>query len=156
MSDRYSRILAQKKKNQNEEQRPEIDEVINSSFDAKTDQIIDPRPDLKNDHFMWVNLLTNAKEMFPAFINETPFWGALLGIRSGGARLAKTDTGTLKLLPGEFLPEKWEDIKTQWLAPIKDELIKLLQITSLGRKIDGEWPGGKPEQTSLKNAWMER
>jgi|GEM_PF-6634882 len=147
MSDRYSRLLAKKKAGS---KTGETTVTEKSNANNVSDNTTDPRSDLKNDHFFWEELLINSKQMFPEV------FPTLHGIRCSGAGLAKTDTRGLKLLPGENTPKEWEDTKTRWLAPIREQLVKLLQVTSMGRLEDGEFPVlPQPEQTSLRDAWLK-
>ncbi|MBU7006334.1 hypothetical protein [Phosphitispora fastidiosa] len=146
MSDRYSRLLEKKKAG--------IKTGENSVTSNVTEEknTIDPRSDLKNDHLFWENMLINSKQLFP----ETPnVFSTLHGIRCSGAGLAQNKTGGLKLLPGENTPEEWQDTKTRWLDPIREQLIKLLQVSAMGR-VEGELPRGVfAEQTSLRDAWTK-
>jgi hypothetical protein len=148
MSDRYSRLLAKKKKN-NEGSKTGAD------ITQEKENQIDPRSDLKTDHFFWEVLLINSKQMFPEI------FGTLHGIRCSGAQLARTSSGGLKLLPGENTSEEWEDTKVRWLSPVKDKLAYLLRITSLGQLEDlgqleeAAGTAKKPVQTSLQDTWLK-
>ena len=143
MSDRYSRLLAKKKRNKEGPKTGKNTAIKNEK------STLDPRSDLKTDHFFWEVLLINSKQMFPEI------FGTLHGIRCSGAQLARTSSGGLKLLPGENTPEEWDATKVQWLAPIRNKLAYLLRITSLGRLEDLAGTAKKPVQTSLQDTWLK-
>lgn len=106
------------------------------------DSGIDPRTDLKADHQLWVDLLTNTQAMFPEI------FPTLHGLRCSGTRLAKTTNG-FKLLPGENRADEWQRVRTKYLDPIRDKLIKLFEISHIGTVVDGK----PPEQFTLRDAW---
>lgn len=137
MQDRYQKILNKHKTPQEGCQN----EVKNQAEDVT--KSIDPRPDIKIDHQLWVDLLTNTQAMFPEI------FPTLHGLRCSGAGLAKTTNG-FKLLPGENNPEEWQRVRTKYLNPIRDKLIRLFEITHMGIVTDVM----PPEQFTLKNAWM--
>jgi len=123
----------------------------------KSGETVDPRPDLRDDSQLWTDLLINAKTMFPAWINDIPFFGTLHGIRCSGAGLARTTTGGCKLMPGENNEVEWADTKNRWLDPVKDALVKLLQLTALGVAEDGAvMEGSFTEKQSLKDVWLKK
>jgi hypothetical protein len=148
LSDRYSRILQNKKPDTSGQPMP-------AQPQTPVDHAVDPRPDLYSDHLFWVDLLINSKHLYP----ET--FTTFHGLRCSGAILQKTET-SFKLLPGkENSPDDWEATKQKWLDPIKDKLIHLFQVTSMGRMEDAQLPHGaftgqKPgQQTSLRDAWLK-
>ncbi len=86
----------------------------------------DPRPDLKQDHGLWTDLLTNAHSIDPNVE------GLLHGLRCGGARLQKSPDHRLTITRGEWSVPEWEEIKAQWLTPNRDMIVKAIRITELG------------------------
>lgn len=78
----------------------------------------DPRPDLEDDHHLWVALLAEARRIDPAPGTERSLHGLLHGLRCGGCRLRWTDAGRLRLDYSELL-ETWEEaeLREGWLIP---------------------------------------
>ncbi|MHB8171247.1 MAG: hypothetical protein ACYDG6_06860 [Thermincolia bacterium] len=109
----------------------------------------DPRPDLQDDHELWVYTLKNAKEKY----HET--YGVLHGLRCCGAKLEETKL-SLKLLPGNISATDWDAWKPKWLAPIREKLKELFEFASSDKFADKVFPPGavgkrveKTEQASI-------
>jgi hypothetical protein len=73
----------------------------------------DPRPDLTDDSALWSQLLARAWEFDGA--DPDGCFGALLGIRCCGARLA-ADKGWVRISPGEIGVE-YPALRDKWLVP---------------------------------------
>lgn len=107
----------------------------------------DPRPDLQDDHELWVYALKNAKEKY------FKTYGILHGLRCCGAKLEETKL-SLKLLPGDISTADWDAWKPKWLAPIREQLKELFEFASSDRYADKIFPLGveKTEQASIFKA----
>jgi len=103
--------------------------------DQKIYGSIDPRSDKVIDHKYWEDILWNAWH----FVK--PFYHDLHGIRCGGAELTLTKD-SFRLLPGEWTTKEWDEIKLQYLAPIKDDLVRLLRLTRFGKVTEETLPEG--------------
>lgn len=93
---------------------------------------LDPRPDHKEDHLRWVDMLQNCLvwDGFSAPGQGERVWGILHGLRCGGARIQRIDGGLgYRLLPGEWKAEDWQQVKRDYLDGIKDEIVKLFKLT---------------------------
>lgn len=105
----------------------EIDQKIYGSIDPRADKVI--------DHKYWEDILWNAWHFTRNFYHE------LHGIRCGGAEITLTRE-SFRLLPGEWSPAEWEQIKRQSLDPVKEELIGLLRLTRFGKVTEKTLPKG--------------
>lgn len=105
----------------------EVDQKIYGSIDPRADKVI--------DHRYWEDILWNAWQF------TKPFYQELHGIRCGGAELTLTRE-SFRLLPGEWSPAEWEEIKRQYLDPIKHDLIRLLRLTRFGKVTEATLPEG--------------
>ena len=80
---------------------------------------LDPRPDLIEDHRLWVVLLQVADEMYP----NTDVRPNLNGFRCMGARLNVTDKGMHMIGGlGEYSEEEYAADRKEYLMPIEKEL----------------------------------
>jgi len=88
----------------------------------------DPRPDLNEDHGYWIALLTVAKE------RSQKLFGILHALRCGGARLVKDIKTGLRILPGEWEPERYNEYKVKYLRPnvnaIKSLLVRASRVNT--------------------------
>ncbi len=92
----------------------------------------DPRPDKAADHQYWENILRNCWDM------EKELYYILHGIRCGGGELILTQS-SLKLLPGEWSDNKWDEIRQKELTPHRDKLVEILRISRV-MKVSNEKP----------------
>ncbi len=108
----------------------------------------DPRPDIVQDHRLWLKILVNAKELF----NESNLFEVLHGIRCGGGMLEETKRA-FKLHPGneEWAdPHEWTRVKQKWLDPVKDDLLNLFRLSKIGQVTDQELPPGVFEEEAIE------
>ena len=116
--------------------------------DQKIYGSIDPRSDKMTDHKYWEDILWNAWH----FVK--PFYHDLHGIRCGGAELTLVKD-SFRLLPGEWTAKEWDEIKQQYLDPIKGDLIRLLRLTRFGKVTEKTLPKGIfDESTVVKQGGM--
>ena len=112
----------------------------------QTAPVPDPRPDLTEDSALWSRLLTLAKAETERLNNKITvkqeqtgsFFGVLHGFRCAGTRLRRSETGSgMYVLRPDVDPtgerawisrEEYELYRGKYLAPWKDELIKILQV----------------------------
>lgn len=89
----------------------------------------DPRPDLTNDHMLWVSVLILAKRMDPEPGTTRSLFGLLHGLRCGGARLNRQPSGALKLDFDALIELGWDRDKllAQWLNPQKQRIGAVFQ-----------------------------
>ncbi len=80
----------------------------------------DPRPDLAEDHTLWVRLLAMAERL-----PEDDLARALRALRCGGARLVASD-GKVRLMPGDLSPAEYTAARAEQLAPHDHDLRQLL------------------------------
>lgn len=81
---------------------------------------LDPRPDLEQDHRMWVAVLALTWERNPKL------HGLLHGLRCAGCRLERLRNGRYKLDVSTV--EGWSrDELLPWLMPWRDDLAKVFQ-----------------------------
>ena len=89
---------------------------------STTKQILaDPRADLVDDRWLWEHLLMwswNGEA-------EPSLFGALKGLRCGGARLTIED-GEARLMAGDWPAEEYAELRTQYLMPHAARLQKIL------------------------------
>jgi DNA-binding protein Fis len=78
-------------------------------------QPIDPRPDIKHDHSLWVRILSGARKY-------SDLHARLHFVRCIGGYVKETQT-MYQLLQGEMTTEEWEMVKQKVLAPISDMLV---------------------------------
>lgn len=76
--------------------------------------IIDPRPDLTEDHRLWVVLLEEALRHPNPRVHDAPYW-ILQGLRCLGAHLELVN-GRLKMSGGES-QEEYEQHRRNYLLP---------------------------------------
>lgn len=76
---------------------------------------LDPRPDLEEDHRIWVAVLALA------YNGDPGLHGLLHGIRCCGGRLERLPTGTLKLDTNTIQGWNRQDI-LPWLNPKREQL----------------------------------
>lgn len=87
----------------------------------------DPRPDLAEDHFAWVNVLITAHQIDPYRRTAKSVFGLLHGLRCEGARLQKLENGRPKLDYEPLLKENGGRFERtvlleKWLEPVKKEI----------------------------------
>lgn len=92
-------------------------------YSMPTTYQLDPRPDLYEDHRLWVAVLA-AAWYETAVPNSKPFHGTLHGMRCGGARLnicRSRTTGQFLKLDYQPLLGAWAeaDLRKYWLEPNK-------------------------------------
>ncbi|MHB0857839.1 MAG: hypothetical protein ACYC5M_09745 [Anaerolineae bacterium] len=80
---------------------------------------LDPRPDLDEDHRLWMALLEAA--IARADAGGEPFW-TLHGFRCLGARLTVSGRGTLLMDAGEMEAQAYRWSRAQYLTPMLDVL----------------------------------
>ncbi|GEA17767.1 hypothetical protein [Moorella sp. E306M] len=112
----------------------------------------DPRPDLAEDHELWIRVLTEAYWYCQGDPKLEQLYSTLHGIRCGGARVQEMPTGNLKLLPGEWKEDEWRQVTAKYLGPYKEEVKAILMLAQATEvKIKDlpaevrEWLGLKPE-----------
>lgn len=81
---------------------------------------LDPRPDLTEDHLLWVGVLGFSR-------GDSELFGLLHGLRCGGARLERRWTREGKaFLKLDYRPllRFWEEevLRAQWLDPFRDRI----------------------------------
>lgn len=91
----------------------------------------DPRPDLAEDHELWIRILTEAYWYCQGMPSLEQLYGSLHGLRCGGARVQETQAGNLKLLPGEWHGDEWKRVTAQYLGPHKED-VKTILILAQG------------------------
>lgn len=75
----------------------------------------DSRPDIKEDHFIWEEVLKVAYKMGDVY-------GILHGLRCGGSRLSLDDRSLTFVFGTTFLPTDISRIKTKYIQPHKNEI----------------------------------
>jgi len=95
----------------------------------------DPRADKVSDHKHWKNVLHNAWHL------NKDLYGVLHGVRCGGAEIVQT-ANSFMLVPGDWSPEEWDDVKLRYLAPHKEQLISLFKLTRFALYTDEALPEG--------------
>ncbi len=95
----------------------------------------DPRPDKVTDHKHWQDVLHNA------WHTDQDLYGVLHGVRCGGAEIVLT-ANSFMLVPGDWGPVEWDNVKQRYLSPCKEKLIKVFRISRLGLISDEELPEG--------------
>ena len=102
-----------------------------SEIDWRTGMLLrhqDPRPDLEEDHHLWVKVLTEA------YRRNVELFGVLHGLRCMETRIEKTSTGYRLKVPYAELafdkPGRKNGIATRkkWLDPHRDEIVGLLSL----------------------------
>lgn len=88
----------------------------------------DPRPDLKEDHELWIRVLTEAYWYCQGDPRLEQLYSTLHGLRCGGARVQRMPAGNLKLLPGEWKEDEWKQITAKYLGPYKEEVKAILML----------------------------
>jgi len=91
--------------------------------------LVDPRPDLTEDSFMWEQLMNLAAQ------NDYQVGQLLFALRSYGLRLMPGNVNWIlrpEIRPGcfESLAE-YEELKTNWLVPHGQQITKLLKMLPL-------------------------
>ncbi|MHB1296847.1 MAG: hypothetical protein ACYC4R_17870 [Anaerolineae bacterium] len=76
---------------------------------------LDPRPDLAEDHRLWLALLECAVARADA--TGEPFW-TLHGFRCLGARLTLSGRGTLVMHAGEMDAQDYQQARARYLTPM--------------------------------------
>lgn len=89
----------------------------------------DPRPDLAQDHYLWMRLLNMVYVKDGLVVDGLT--GALHGLRCCGAVLIRGEDGYLRLAPGEIAAAEYATLRTQYLVPHAAELVALLKALSL-------------------------
>lgn len=92
----------------------------------------DPRPDKISDHKHWKDVLWNAWHV------DQDLYGVLHGVRCGGAEIVLTSTSFM-LVPGDWSPGEWDDVKQRYLSPVKDKLIEVFRMSRLGLMTDEDF-----------------
>ena len=108
--------LFAKKHHDNKSEMPEKKERI-AEFYKRKKMTEDPRIDLKEDSFLWQEILVMAKK------KSVTLAGILHGIRCGGARIEPGKTGFV-IRGGD-----WEDYpahRDNYLMPYKDDVKQML------------------------------
>ena len=94
-----------------------------------TDYELDPRPDLESDHGYWVALLRLAK------MKDIDIFGILHCLRCGGAGLQNDPVTGLRIVPGEWEQDRYNQFKITHLRPnlepIKDLLIRASKVNPI-------------------------
>ncbi len=110
---------------------PEIRDGSWREFETDDGEVFqfDPRPDITADSAYWQSLLMTTRALErsdsdnPAD-NTHSLYGALHGLRCGGARL-ELNGGKLRLLPGDW-GDEYRELREKWLVPHADQLRRLL------------------------------
>lgn len=88
---------------------------------------LDPRPELQKDSELWELLLLNAWVLGDEREGDpNSLYGALHGLRCGGARLVVINDGQCRIISGDWGTEEYERLRDQYLKPHHAELVKLL------------------------------
>lgn len=87
----------------------------------------DPRPDLAQDHSLWISLLIEAKKKDASVPG---IFGILHCLRCGGARLEFGQNMQLCIRPGEWGVEQYEEYKIKYLRPNAAAIKELLAKAS--------------------------
>lgn len=86
---------------------------------------LDPRPDRASDSPLWDELLARASD---------ELHGALHALRCGGGSLSQREDGSLMLQPApdpqphEMTSGEYQEFRERWLAPHRNELVRLLTL----------------------------
>lgn len=86
----------------------------------------DPRPDMPEDSFLWLQMFVDADRISPEFYQH------LLYMRSAGTRIVTGKSGGFVIRPeiggkGTWLNEaQYKEYAARWLAPHRNEIIKIL------------------------------
>jgi len=99
----------------------------------------DPRLDKISDHKYWKDVLWNV------WHTDQDLYGVLHGIRCGGAEMVLT-ANSFMLVPGDWNPAEWDDVKQRYLIPCKDKLVGVFKLTRFALYTD-EKPGVFEEET---------
>lgn len=138
---RYSQIL--KGQGQKQGERVSKDAIPQTKFkliplkpppDCET-YYYDPRPDLTEDHELWIRILTEAYWYCQGDARLEQLYGSLHGLRCGGAKVQRMLTGNLKLLPGEWQTMEWKQATAKYLGPFKED-IKAILLLAQSTKVD--------------------
>lgn len=106
--------------------------ITDISVDPKTDPH-DPVPAGPN-HDLWLHILTNAYNFDPEGDANKILYPRLKPIRTAGGDITKLNAWPwFKLLPGTIPPAEWAVIRKDWLDPVKDRLLKMLEASQLGK-----------------------
>lgn len=97
----------------------------------------DPRPDLAEDHEIWVRILTEAYWYCQGNSRLEQLYGSLHGLRCGGARVQEMQAGNLKLLPGEWKEGEWKQVTAKYLGPYKED-VKMILMLAQGAEVKTE------------------
>jgi len=89
----------------------------------------DPRPDLAQDHYLWMRLLNMAYDRDGSDVDGLA--GALHGFRCCGAVLLRGDDGYLRLAPGEIAADEYAALRERYLVPHAAALVALLKALSV-------------------------
>lgn len=90
------------------------------NLDEYRNQYKDPRPDIKQDHAIWLRLLSGAK-VYPDLHARLHF------ARCMGAHIVETAT-MYRVLPGEMTAEEWEMVKTKVFQPVGELLTEYFRF----------------------------
>ncbi len=80
----------------------------------------DPRPDITEDHSLWIPLLFLAK-------SKDTLWDVFHALRCGGARLKENPVFGMTILPGEWIKAEYNELKLKYLTPNKDAVLAILK-----------------------------
>ena len=94
------------------------------------DQYFDPRPDIKQDHNLWLRILLGAKP-YPDLHARLHF------VRCIGGYVMQTDT-MYRLLQGEMTEEEWETVKVKVLQPAGDVLTEYFKFCRCWTEVTDE------------------
>lgn len=84
------------------------------------DKYLDPRPDIKQDHNLWLRILLGAK-VYPDLHARLHF------VRCLGGYIMETDT-MYRIMQGEMTADEWLTVKNKALQPIQDILIEYFRF----------------------------
>ncbi len=114
----------------------------------------DPRPDLIEDQALWRGLLLLAA-VEPDADDPNCIYGVLHALRCCGARLAWTESRTLRLQGdgyGTRYYGNWRDDRQRWLLPRRVQLTRLLAETpAFVRESSGAWDAGVDVQVCIRS-----
>lgn len=102
-------------------------------------QLLDPRPDLTEDHRDWVAVLAAARQ-------DSELHGLLHGLRCGGARLERRQgaRGAYYRIDYSPLLGWWDEVelRRRWLEPHKEAIKQVLQrALEMKRTVEAELQG---------------
>lgn len=132
---------------------PEKPNNIKLTFAPVDIEAADPRPDKKADTLLWKRLLENARQI-AIMENDKEFYGVIHGIRCGGATVIQTGSvkrgdNSFRFLRGDWSEAEWEEIREKWLTPIKEQILRLFTMSSMGQIV----PDPHPDDS--KRLWKE-